>query len=318
MQDTAWGTATASPVPEPPERRVWRDRLPEIIATIGATLVALAVTGFLSSTWEHISEVQKAMVLGAAAAGLTVVGLWADAARRPLELVVSLCWATATLLTASAVTLAGFSLGGELDRAAIATGGLAGAAHAALLLARRPSSLLQQTSLFAALLFAAGPPGTALSERWSWDHVGTLLYDPLVGLFDPSHTVDAFAVTGIAYFVIAAAWVALAGVMHGRARLLSKSFAVTAATFAALQLNVLAAPVGAVGALAIVLAFLVYGLIADDAGLVTAGAIGCLVAGVRVLAALFSGAVLVTLVVFAGGLAMLGWAFWSMRHRART
>jgi hypothetical protein len=315
-QDTVWGAASAAPVPQPPERRAWRDRLPEIIATIGASLVALAVTGFLSSTWEHITDIQKAMVLGTAAAGLTAVGVWADAARRPLELVVGLCWATATLLVAAAVTLAGFSLAGGVDRLAIAAGGVAGAAHAGLLLARRPSSLLQQTSLFAALLFAAGPPGTALDERWSWDHVGTLLFDPLLGLFDPSHTVDAFAVTGVAYFAVAAAWVALAGALHGRARTLAKTIAVSAAALAALQLNVLSAPVGAVGALAIVLAFLVYGLVADDAGLVTAGAIGSLVAGVRVLAALFSGAALVTLLVFAGGLAMLAWAFAAMRRRS--
>lgn len=315
-------SVTAPPMPPaerlpapPPPRRYWRERLPELVGFVGAALVTVAIIGFLTAQWELLRDVEKAMVLGAAAAGLTAAGLWADAVRRPLEFVVGLCWVTATLLVAAAVTLAGAAGAGQPDRIVIAGAGLAAAVHAGLLLARRPSSTLQQGALFVALLYAIGPPGTAIADLWDWTRVETLIIDPLWGLFDPSHTVDAFAITGAGYLAVAVLWAVLATRLEGRAQRLGNVLAFTAAAAAGPQLNVLSSPVGAVAALGVVIAFLIVGLVAEKPLLVTAGAMGCLVAGVRVLAALFSGAALVTVLVFAGGLVMLAWAFHAMRSR---
>lgn len=301
------------PAPPPPPSR--RERLPEIVGLIGAGLVAAAVIGFLTARWEFFNDVEKAMVLATAAAGLTVAGLWADARRRPLELVVGLCWATATLLVVAAVTLSGAVAAGQPHRIVIATAGLAAAVHAGSLLARRPASTLQQGALFGALLYAIGPPGTAVADVWDWPRVWTLLVDPVWGLFDPSYTVDAFALTGGAHLALGVAWLGLATRLAGRAQQMARVLGVTAAAAAALQLNVLASPVGAVAALGVVIAFLVAGLLAGNPALLTVGTMGCLVAGTRVLAALFDGAAVVTILVFAGGLAMLAWAFRGMRRR---
>ena len=301
------------PAPPPPPSR--RERLPEIVGLIGAGLVAAAIVGFLTARWEFFSDVEKAMVLGSAAAGLTVAGLWADTGRRHLELVVGLCWATATLLVGAAVTLTGAVVAGQPDRIVIASAGLAAAVHAGSLLARRPASTLQQGALFGALVYAIGPPGTAVVDVWDWSRAGTLLVDPVWGLFDPSYTVDAFALTGALYLVLGVAWLGLATRLGGRAQQVARALGVAAAAAAALQLNVLASPVGAVVALAVVLAFLVAGLLAGNPALLTVGTVGCLIAGTRVLAALFDGAAAVTILVFAGGLVMLAWAFRAMRRR---
>lgn len=311
------GTERLPAPPPAPRGRAWRDRLPELVGAIGAALVAAAIVGFLASQWELFSEVEKAMVLGAAAAGLTVAGLWADTVRRPLELVVGLCWVTATLLVGAAVTLAGAAGTGQPDRIVIGGAGVAAAAHATFLLVRRPSSTLQQGALFTALLYAIGPPGTAVADRWDASRLETLLADPLWGLFDPSYTVDAFAFTGVGYLLVGVGWAVLATRLAGRAQRLARLLAIVATAAAALQLNVLDSPVGPVAALAVVLGFLICGLVAGNAALLTAGTAGCLIAGVRVLGALFSGAALVTVPVFAGGLAMLAWAFRAMRHRHR-
>lgn len=301
------------PAPPPPTSR--RERLPEIVGLIGAGLVAAAVIGFLTARWEFFSDVEKAMVLGAAAAGLTAAGLWADAGRRPLELVVGLCWATGTLLVVAAVTLWGAVVAGQPDRIVIASAGLAAAVHAGSLLARRPASTLQQGALFGALVYAIGPPGTALADVWDSSRVWTLLVDPVWGLVDPSYTVDAFALTGALHLVLGVAWLGLAARLAGRAQQVARVLGLTAAAAAALQLNVLASPVGAVAALAVVIAFLIAGLLVGNPALLTAGTIGCLIAGTRVLAALFDGTAVVTILVFAGGLLMLAWAFRAMRRR---
>lgn len=315
----------SSSVPPPPPRgaprdttpppRSLRERLPEVVATIGATLVALAVVGFLTSTWEQISQIEKAMVLGATAAGLTAAGIVADRSRRELfEYVVGISWATASLLVAAAVTLAASTTWPGYGRLTIAAGGVAALIHAAALWSRRRDSIVQQVSLFAAAVYAAGPFGTSIHDRFRLDDLETLFY-PVAGFADPTLSSDVFLLTGLAHLAIAAAWVALAARLSGRAAGVAKSIAILTAGFAALELNVLTGSVGAVAALAVVIGFLIYGLLAEDTALVVASAIGGLAAGVRVLVAVFTGKELVTLLVLAGGLAMLAWAYMAMKQR---
>lgn len=293
-----------------------RERMPELVATIGATLVALAVGGFLASTWDQISQVQKSMILGAAAVGLTVAGLWADrdGRGRLFDAVTGIAWATATLLTAAAVTLAASTTWPGYGRATIAAGGVAAAVHALVLWRRRPESITQQVALFLSAMFAAGPFGTALSDRFEW-HDLLLLGEPLIGLSDPTFASDAFLLTGLAHLGIGALWLGLGHVLRAGPANAARVIGTLTVGFAALELNVLTSPVGAVAALAVVLGYLLYGVWSGVTALVVAGGIGALIAGARVLAALFSGQVTVTLLVFSGGLAMLAWAFRQSRRR---
>ena len=305
--------ATPWAASHPAQSGNWRDRLPELVASIGAILVGLAVTGFLASTWTTISQGEKALALAVAATVLTVAGLWADRASR-LEPVLGACWAAATVAVAGSARLAGGELLGTQTRAAIAVAGLVGAAHAAALLWRRRDSLLQQSVLFGTLVYAAGPPGGDVQAAWSVKAIGRLIGEPLLGLFDVTYTSAAFLLSGTALLAVGVVWLALARSLTGRAGMLAKSLAVLALGFAALQLQVVG-PVGAVAALAIVIAFLVYGVASDGAGLLAAGVTGCVLAGIRVLMAVFSGKALATSLVFAGGLAMLGWALVAVRRR---
>lgn len=294
-----------------------RERMPELVATVGATLVVLAVGGFLASTWDTISQVQKSMILGAAAVGLTLAGLWADRdGRRIFEAVVGIAWATATLLTAAAVTLAASTAWPGYGRATVAAGGVAGVVHAVALWRRRPESITQQVAVFLAAMFAAGPFGTALSDRFEW-HDLFLLGEPLIGLTDPTFTSDAFLLTGLAHLGIGALWLALGHVLRAGAANAARIIGTITVGFAALELNVLTSPVGAVAALAVVLGYLLYGVWSGETVLIVVGGIGAMIAGARVLGALFSGQVTVTLLVFAGGLAMIGWAFRQTRRRRR-
>lgn len=306
------------PVPDDARRergRPWRERLPELVALIGAGLVALAITGFLSSTWEAFSDVQKASVLGAAAAALTAAGLFADRDRaNRFEFVVGVFWSTATLLVAAAVTLASAATWPGIGRITIGAGGVAALAHAAVLWRRRPQSVAQQVATLGAALYAIGPFGTALADRFTWDQV-LLLGKPVWGLTDPSVTSDAFLITGIAHLTVGALWLGLARLLPSRAARTAQVLGTVVLGFAALELNVLTSPVGAVLALAVVLGYLLYGLVTDDAALTVTGVVGTLIAGIRVLVALFSGQMLVTVLVFTGGLGMLAWAFAQMRRR---
>lgn len=85
--------------------------------------------------------------------------------------------------------------------------------------------------------------------------------------------------------------------------------------YAAMEFNVLAAPLGAVVALLLVLGYLVAGIVLDDVLLIVVGTIGALASGVKVIWALFSGEVAVTLTVFTVGLVMLGWATHAAQRR---
>jgi hypothetical protein len=255
------------------------------------------------------------MVLGGAAAGLTAAGAWAESsARRLLSNITSMLYMSATLCVVSAVTLAvraGLPDGGRL---AVAAGGVAAAVHAGVVLSRDRESVLRQLSLLAGLLYAVGPFGTAISDRWEPNDV-ELFFHPLRGLVDPTFTSDAFVLTGLLHALVGAVWLVMSRDLDGRAATAARIAGTAVLAYAALELNVLTAPIGALLALLIVLGYLVYGMATDDGGLVVVGAIGALLAGVRVLAALFSGEVAVTVATFAAGLAMLAWAVRATRDR---
>lgn len=303
------------PMTARPPRVPWRQRLPELIATIGVLLVVAAVGGFLSSTWEDITQYEKALVLAAAAVAFTAAGVWADRAdRKAFTALVPLLWAGGTATLLGSVTLAASTTAPGQARQSLAIAGLAAAGHAGWLLTRRPSSVIQQLSLLGALVFAAGPFGNSASDRFTWDSLeqaGT----PLLGLIDLTFTSDAFVITGIAHALIGVLWLALSHRLDGRAATVAKLAGSGVLAFAAMELNVLAEPTGAVAALLIVLGYLVYGLVAEDPLLIVVGAVGALVAGTRVLTALFSGEVLATIAVFVAGLAMIAWAFQTIRRR---
>lgn len=298
-------------------RTPWRERLPEVVATVGATLVLLAVAGFLSSTWEELGQYPKAMILALTAAGLTAAGLWArsrDTASTARDYVVGLAWAAATICVAGSVTLAASTALPGWGRLTVAAGGLAALAHALALWSRAPRSLTQLAAAVAAGLYAVGPVGTSVHDRFG-PETADLLWSPFVGFLDPSYTTDAFLLTGLGHLVIGVALLAAARQLTGRVRSAAHTTAGVLVGYAALELNVLPTQVGAVAALAVVLGFLIYGMVSESAALVVMGSVGALAAGVRVLAALFSGKALVTLLVFAGGVALLGWAFHAMRRR---
>ncbi|MBW3658861.1 MAG: hypothetical protein KY457_09500 [Actinobacteria bacterium] len=300
-----------------PSRTPWRERLPEVVATVGASLVLLAVAGFLSSTWEELGQYPKAMILGLTAAGLTAAGLWArsrDLASVARDYVVGLSWAAATVCVAGSVTLAASTAFPGWGRLTVAAGGLAALAHALAMWAQDRRSLTQLAAAVAAGLYTAGPVGTSVHDRFDAG-MAELLWSPLVGFMDPTLTTDAFLLTGLGHLVVGIALLAVGRQLEGRVRHAAHTTAGVLVGYAALELNVLPSQVGAVAALAVVLGFLVYGMVSESASLVVMGSVGALAAGVRVLAALFSGKALVTLLVFCGGVALLGWAFHAMRRR---
>lgn len=303
------------PAPPRPPRRPWRERLPEVVATVGAVLVVLALTGFASSTWDVLDEYGKALALGAAAAGLTVAGLWADqSGRRTFAVLVPTIWATATAVLVAAVHVALQAAMPETARVAIALAGAAGAAHAALLWRRRPDALLSQLAIVGSAVFAAGPVGTSLADRYE-PRLVPELFRPLAGVLDPTVETDAFAVVALAHLAIAVAWLMAGRMLSGRPAHLARFGGSALIGYAAMEFNVLATPMGAVVALLIVLGYLMAGIVLDDVFLIVVGTIGALASGVKVIWALFSGEVAVTLTVFAVGLAMLGWAYRAAQGR---
>lgn len=293
-----------------------RQRIPELVATLGALLVAAAVAGFLSSSWVLLAPTAKAMVLAATSAGLTTAALWASArAAGRLSGVVPLAWAAAAAATAGAVLLAVDPLVGSDHRMAVAVAGLAAAGHAAWLVRCRPDSAVAQLVVAAALVFAAGPFSADPGATWIGHRGESLgaLFAPLLGLFDAGWTSRAYLVTAPAYAAIGAGWLALSARTTGPARRTATASASALLAVAALHLNVLPDPAGAAVALLIVLGMTVAGVASDRPGLLVAGTVGSLVAGVRVLLALFSGAVATTIVVLAAGVVMLAWAVDRLR-----
>lgn len=277
----------------------------------------LALTGFASSTWDVLDEYGKALALAAASAGLTVAGLWADqTGRRTFAALVPTIWATATAVLVAAVHVALQAAMPETTRVAIALAGSAGIAHAALLWRRRPDTLLTQLAIVGSAVFAAGPVGTSLTDRYEPGLVPELSR-PLAGLLDPTVETDAFAIVAVAHLAIAVAWLMAGRLLSGRPAHLARIGGSALVGYAAMEFNVLASPMGAVMALLIVLGYLVAGIVLDDVFLIVLGTIGALASGVKVIWALFSGEVAVTLTVFTVGLAMLAWAHHAAQGRDR-
>jgi hypothetical protein len=323
VNDTQHHVPTDPPPPTPPPDaapaeaggRPWRERLPELVAGIGTALVAASVAGFVTSTWEQLALPEKAMVLAAIALGLTVAAVFVDnAARRGLSRVVSLVYLSASISVAASATLFGYLADPSAGRTGILFGGLAAAAHAGWVLSRDPTSPIRVAGLGAALLYAAGPVGTAAADRFStMDPLELLL--PVGGLLDPAMTSDAFVLPGVGWAVTGIALLALTSRLSDRARHTATTVATVALFAAAVMLNVASNPIGAFAALAVVIGYLLFGLVAARTGMVVVGAIGALLAGVRVLVGLFSGQVAVTVTALAVGVTMLGWAIHAARRR---
>lgn len=313
------------PPPPPPKRpsdatpaAPLRERLPEVAAGIGLLLVAIATAGLVRTSWETVGHEMRAVLLGAAAAGLTAAALWAErSTRRGMATVTSLVLAAASALVAGAVTLGlAATLPGH-GRIVVAVGGIAALAHAAAFLARRRDAAAQAVAVWAATVYAAGPFGRSLGDRFG-DNLVDGLVVPVAGFLDPTISSEVHLVTAAAHLVVGA--LALAALPHlfGPARHAMRVLAIATVAFAALEMNVLASPVGAVTALGIVIGFLLHGLATDDGVVLVAASTAALAAGVRVLLAVFSGEVVATMLLLLGGLALLGWAVRAMHERPGT
>ncbi len=301
------------PVSASKRRTPWRERLPELVGAIGTILVVAAVTGFLSAQWEELDRIGKAIVLGAAAAGLTAAASWLEQRTDGrINQLTSMLWVTGSATTGAAVILGASVALPEMARITALLAGLSIAGHALLAVSRDPSSPLRQLGVVAGALVAAGPFGTDIADRATWETVADF-FVPFAGLVDPTLTDDAFLLTGVAHLVIGAAWLAWSVHTDGRAAQVGRVGATALLAYAALQLHVLPYGIGAFAALLLVLAYLVHGMVTEHTGQVVTGTIGALVAGGRVLWSLFSGEVATTIAAFGVGLALLTWAV-----RART
>ena len=295
--------------------RPWRERLPEVIAAVGAGLVVLALAGFVSSTWEVLDAYAKSLTLGAAAAALSVAGSWADTSgRRTFTALVPTVWATGSAVLVGAVHVAATAAMPEATRVGIALAGVAGLAHAATLWHRRRDAILLQLAAVGSAVYAAGPIGTALTDRYEASLLPGLVR-PLAGVFDPTVETDAFVIVAVAHLAIAVAWILVGRLLPGRAAHVARVGGSALVGYAAMEFHVLASPLGAVAALLVVLGYLVAGLVLDDVFLVVVGTVGALVSGVKVIWSLFSGEVAVTLTVFGLGLVMLAWAYRAAQQR---
>lgn len=309
----------ATPPPAPPRpsapKRPWRERMPEVVATIGTSLVVIAIVGFVTSSWDQLLTVHKAMTLAAVAIGLTVAGVYVEGARRrSMSRVVALVYLSASVSVAAAATLFGYAADPSLGRVGIAVGGLAAAVHAAWVLSREMSSATRVGAVGAALVYAAGPAGTTVTDRFStmdpW-----VLTSPLLGLFDPAERTDMFVAPGVGWAAAGMGLLALSTRLTGAARHAATCLASGTLFGAAVMLNVATDPLGAFAALCIVVGYLLYGMVTERPGITTVGAIGVLVAGIRVVWGLFSGQVAVTAAALAVGVAMLAWAVRAARSR---
>jgi len=275
---------------------------------IGAALVVAAVVGFLSATWEQLDTTGRGMVLLAAAVGTTAAAVQLENGRRATSsTLTSLVWLVGTALMGGGVLLLA---SGGLDtpsRLSALLGGLAATAHGAVALRRAPDAALRQLGVVGGLLLAAGPFGTAATERLT-DATALDVVRPVAGLVDPTLTSDRYLITGPAHLAIGLAWLVYGLRLRGAAARLAEIGGTLLLGHAALQLLVLDEPLGAFVALLVVLAHLVHGLVTDRAGRVVGGAVLVLATGGRVLWALFSGEVAVTVAALVVGLGLLTWA----------
>lgn len=289
----------------------WRERLPELVGGIGVSLVVLAVGGLVASSWENVGDLTRAMLLGLGATGLTAGALWIDGRDdeagerlRALRSVVGLVFLAGTVMVAASVTLALATTFPDTGRVAIGLGGGAALAHGLFVWNARRDQLAPQLGLFAAAVYAGGPWGDRISDTFRDLDLGQLAV-PLEGAFWPEVTSERFVVTALAHLLVAVAWLAVHRSTEGPARRLAGVLTVLAASSAALQANVHPSAIGAVIALGIVIATFVYAVQAEEGVLVVGSSLAMFLTGVRVLAAIFSGKVLATIVVLLLGMALL-------------
>lgn len=301
------GGPAARPTDDEPTRP-WRDRLPELVGGIGTLLVLAAVVGFLSATWEELDRYGRALVLAGATGGLTAAALFVEQRdRERLASLTSMMWLAGAATLGASLTLALLELLDDGARAAVAVAGLGAAAYALAAVRRAPRSSLRQLGVPIALIYAAGPFGTAMSDRFGIDDLGALV-DPVLALFLRDVASDDFALTGLLHLTIGAGWLLWATRTTGRTSRLAWIGSTSLLAFAALELHAVPSGIGAFGALLIVLGYLVFGLVAERGGAVAVGATGVMIAGSRVLWSLFSGEVATTIASFTVGLALLTWA----------
>ena len=327
MDDRTAGTAETAPPPPPPPappqqwavpsdrtttpgtpRRPWRDRLPELVGGIGTVLVLAAIIGFVSATWEDLDRYGRSLVLLGASGGITAAALFVEQRdRERLAALSSMLWLAGAGTLAASVTLATVeALDGRM-RVAIAIGGLVGAAHALVASRRAPGSALRQVGVVGALVYAAGPFGTAVTDGFGVDDLWTAV-EAVGALVVRDLASDDYLLTGALHLMIGAGWLLWATRTTGTASRVAWVGSTVLVTFAALELHALPSGIGAFGALLVVLGYLVFGLVTDRAGAVAIGVAGGLVAGSRVLWSLFSGEVATTVASFTVGLALLAWA----------
>lgn len=289
-------------------RTPWRERLPELVGGIGTLLVVAAIAGFLSAQWEELDRIGRAIVLAGAAGGLTAAANWLESrSGSRLTRLTSMLWVTGSATLGAAVIL-GASVGlPGMARLTALLAGLAIAGHALLAVSRDRTSPLRQLGVVGGALVAAGPFGTDLADRATWETAGEF-FVPFAGLVDPTLSDEAFLLTGLAHLVIGGLWLAWTARTTGRAAQVGWIGSTTLLAYAALQLHVLPNGIGAFAALLLVLAYLVHGMVTERTGAVVAGTIGALIAGGRVLWSLFSGEVATTIAAFGVGLALLTWA----------
>lgn len=300
--------------PRPPRaehrepRTPWRERLPELVGGIGTLLVVAAIAGFLSAQWEELDRIGRAIVLFGAAGGLTAAANWLESrSGSRITRLTSMLWVTGSATLGAAVIL-GASVGlPGMARITALLAGLAVAGHALLAVSRDRGSPLRQLGVVGGALVAAGPFGTTLADRATWDTAAEL-FVPFAGLVDPTLSDEAYLVTGLAHLVIGGLWLAWSVRTTGRAAQVGWVGSTTLLAYAALQLHVLPYGIGAFAALLLVLAYLVHGMVTERTGAVVTGTIGALIAGGRVLWSLFSGEVATTIAAFGVGLALLTWA----------
>lgn len=307
--------AYAAAAPRP--TRPWRERLPELLAVVGAVLFVSAAFGFLSSSWTVLPSGAKGAVLALVAGGLTAAGMYAERAR-PGSIVTALAYASATASTVGAATLLADPFGvGSYGRLAIAFGGLVGAGHAWWVLQRSPASAPRVTALAASLLYAAGPPGVSIADRFTAT-TADQWSAPIAGLFNASLTSGAFLPVGLGWLVAGAGLLLLSTRSADGARRAATVSATVALFGSAAMLNVAPDAVGALTALLIVVGYLLYGVLADRTGVAVIGTVAALLVGSRVLAAMFSGQVAVTVTALLVGAGLLVWSARALAARNST
>jgi hypothetical protein len=301
--------------PAAPAGRPWRDRVPELVASIGLTLVVLAIVGFVTSTWEDLNDLSKAIVVGAVAVGMTIGGHYVETkAHDALRRIVALVYAAASVAVAGAVTLAGLHIVPGYARFAIALAGLAAAGHAWWIRSGDVASPVRTLTFSAALLYASGPVGSNAADRYSTSRL-TDWFDPLGGLLDPGFTSEGFVYVGIGWLIAGAVTLLLSGQHVGRAQHLVRVSATVMLILAAASLNLWPDAVGALLALLVAIGYLIYGLVAARTGVVIFGSVFILTVGLRVLAGLFSGGIAITIATLVAGVGMLAWAVRAAKMR---